>query len=58
METVGYVGTVEVETSGTDRLWFGLTESKGHTADWIKIGPVRAWFKGALRFSAWVGRCR
>jgi len=43
MDTVGYVGTVEVETAGTARLWFGLTESKD-TADWIKIGSVRAWF--------------
>jgi hypothetical protein len=43
MDTIGYVGTVEVETVGTARLWFGLTESKDK-ADWIKIGPVRAWF--------------
>lgn len=43
VDTIGYVGTVEVETVGTARLWFGLTESKDK-ADWIKIGPVRAWF--------------
>jgi hypothetical protein len=43
MDTIGYVGTVEVETAGTARLWFGLTESKD-SGDWIKIGPVRAWF--------------
>ena len=24
-------------------MWFGLTQSKD-TGDWIKIGPVRAWF--------------
>ncbi len=43
VDTIGYVGTVEVETVGTARLWFGLTESKDE-ADWIKIGSVRAWF--------------
>jgi hypothetical protein len=43
LRTAGFVGTVEVETKGTARVWFGLTESKD-TADWIKIGPVRAWF--------------
>ena len=41
--TVGYVGTVEVETDATPRLWFSLTASTG-TADWVKIGSVRAWF--------------
>jgi hypothetical protein len=41
--TVGYVGTVEVETDATPRLWFSLTASAG-TADWVKIGSVRAWF--------------
>jgi hypothetical protein len=43
LSTVGFVGTIEVETKGTARIWFGLTESKD-TADWIKIGQVRAWF--------------
>ena len=43
LETIGFVGTVEVETIGTARVWFGLTQSED-TADWIKIGPVRAWF--------------
>ena len=38
LRTVGFVGTVEVETKGTARVWFGLTRSKD-TADWIKIGP-------------------
>ena len=41
--SLGFVGTVEVETKGTSRVWFGLTESKDK-ADWVKIGAVRAWF--------------
>ena len=41
LRTAGFVGTVEVETKGTARVWFGLTGSKD-TADWIKIGPVHA----------------
>ena len=43
MRTVGFVGTVEIETRDVARLWFSLTASK-EGADWIKIGPVRAWF--------------
>jgi hypothetical protein len=43
METIGYVGTVEAETTGTARLWFSLTESPDEP-DWIKTGAVRAWF--------------
>src|SRR5688572_20096122 len=34
--SLGFVGTVEVETKGTSRVWFGLTESKDK-ADWVKI---------------------
>lgn len=41
--TVGYVGTIEVETDATPRLWFSLTAS-ADGADWVKIGAVRAWF--------------
>jgi hypothetical protein len=41
--TVGYVGTVEVETDATPRLWFSLTASPDD-GDWVKIGAVRAWF--------------
>ena len=41
--TVGYVGTVEVETDATPRLWFSLTASADE-GDWVKIGAVRAWF--------------
>src|SRR5262245_60010923 len=43
LRTVGCVGTVEVETKGTARVWFGLTESTDR-GDWLKIGSVRAWF--------------
>jgi hypothetical protein len=43
MDTVGFVGTVEVETVDTARLWLSLTQSKDAN-DWIKIGAVRAWF--------------
>jgi hypothetical protein len=41
--TVGYVGTVEVETDATPRLWLSLTASPSG-GDWVKIGSVRAWF--------------
>ena len=43
MFTNGFVGTVEVETESTARLWFSLTKNKDED-DWIKIGAVRAWF--------------
>ena len=43
VSTVGYVGTVEVETDATPRLWFSLTAS-AEADDWVKIGSVRAWF--------------
>jgi len=39
----GYVGTIEAETRGTDRMWFGLT-AVADKAEWIKIGAPRAWF--------------
>jgi hypothetical protein len=41
--TQGYVGTIEVETRGVARIWFGLTESKSDD-NWIKIAGKRAWF--------------
>jgi hypothetical protein len=41
--TEGYVGTIEVETRGTARIWFGLTESKTDD-NWVKIAGKRAWF--------------
>jgi hypothetical protein len=41
--TQGYVGTVEVETRGTARIWFGLTGSVNDD-DWINIAGKRAWF--------------
>lgn len=43
MNTIGFVGTMEVETRGVSRLWFSLTEHEDQ-ADWIKIGSLRAWF--------------
>ena len=43
LSTVGFVGTLEVETRGTARLWFGLTEEPTG-AGWVKVGAVRAWF--------------
>ena len=43
MKTVGYVGTVEVETRNMSRLWFSLTEDSQKDS-WIKLGCVRAWF--------------
>lgn len=39
----GYVGTIEVETRGTARIWFGLTATVNRS-DWIKIAGKRAWF--------------
>lgn len=39
----GYVGTLEAETRGTPRMWFGLTAAADDD-DWIKIGAPRAWF--------------
>lgn len=50
MNTVGFVGTVEVETRSVARLWFSLTEHRDKS-DWIKIGPVRAWFTMNLEAS-------
>lgn len=41
--TVGYVGTIQVETVGVSRIFFGLTETVNQS-DWIRIGNVRAWF--------------
>jgi hypothetical protein len=39
---VGYVGTIEAETRGTSRLWFGLlTEAQG--ANWLKEADKRVW---------------
>lgn len=41
--TIGFVGTLMVETRGTSRVWFGLTESADNST-WVRIGRVRAWF--------------
>jgi hypothetical protein len=43
MNTVGFVGTVEVETRSVSRLWFSLTEDQSKD-NWIRLGQVRAWF--------------
>ncbi len=44
MRTTGYVGSIEVETEGTDRIWFSLTE-KDSGANWVQINGIRAWFQ-------------
>jgi hypothetical protein len=41
--TSGYVGTLEVETRGHDRVWIGLTQSANDN-DWIRVARKRAWF--------------
>jgi len=43
VKTVGYVGTIEVETRNVSRLWFSLTEDQ-EKPTWVKHGAVRAWF--------------
>lgn len=43
MNTVGFVGTIEVETRNVSRLWFSLT-GDATKDNWLKIGQVRAWF--------------
>jgi hypothetical protein len=45
--TDGFVGTLEVETRGVSRVWFGLTGSVNRS-DWVKIGRRRAWFTISL----------
>lgn len=41
--TVGYIGTIQVETVNVSRIFFGLTGST-NDSDWVKIGGIRAWF--------------
>jgi len=41
--TDGFVGTIEVETRGVSRIWFGLTDNPT-ASDWVRIGNPRAWF--------------
>jgi hypothetical protein len=48
--TVGFVGTVQVETPGTDRVWFSLVKDDTG-ADWVKVGRHRAWFTMSLQSS-------
>ena len=47
MKTGGFVGSIEIETRDTARVWFGLTASKDDS-DWVKIGASRAWFSTNL----------
>lgn len=42
--TTGYVGSIEVETEGTDRIWFSLTQQDSG-ANWVEVGGKRAWFQ-------------
>jgi hypothetical protein len=44
MRTVGYVGTIEVETEGHDRIWFSMTE-RDTGSDWVQLDGQRAWFQ-------------
>jgi len=44
MRTIGYVGSIEVETEGTDRIWFSLTEEDSG-ANWVELNNIRAWFQ-------------
>ena len=44
MRTTGYVGSIEVETEGQDRIWFSLTE-QDNGANWVEINNIRAWFQ-------------
>ncbi len=41
--TIGFVGTVQVETPGRDRIWFSLVKNDTG-AEWVKVGRHRAWF--------------
>lgn len=41
--TIGYVGTLEVETRNVSRIWFALTANPTG-ANWVRIGQHRAWF--------------
>lgn len=44
MRTTGYVGSIEVETEGTDRIWFSLT-LQDNGANWVNLNGKRAWFQ-------------
>lgn len=48
--TVGYVGTLEVETRNVARIWFALTSAAGNS-NWVKIGAHTAWFTMSLETS-------
>lgn len=42
-ETVGFVGTIQVETHSVSRIFFGLTGAVNND-NWVKIAGKRAWF--------------
>lgn len=53
--TIGFVGTIEVETLGADRVWFSLTDSDDRD-DWIHAedsdgNSKRAWFQMNMKYS-------
>ena len=48
--TVGFVGTLEVETRNVSRTWFALT-SAPQGSDWVKIGAHTAWFTMSMETS-------
>lgn len=49
-DTVGYVGSIEVETRGHDRIWFSLTE-RDTGSQWVEKNGRRAGY-GILNTSA------
>jgi hypothetical protein len=48
--TVGYVGSIEVETRGHDRIWFSLTE-RDTGSQWVEKNGRRAWFQMSVEKS-------
>lgn len=50
-KTIGYVGAIEVETRGTDRVQFSLTR-RDTGADWVERDSKRAWFQMSLEAGA------
>ena len=50
MRKQGYVGTIEVETEGTDRFWVSLTDSDAG-GNWVTTEEnpgIRAWFQESI----------
>jgi len=43
--TTGYVGSIEIETEGTDRIWFSLTQQDSGD-NWVEVADgKRTWFQ-------------